>query len=86
MLRSSIYTASALLLGASAFAQSDMSARVHPITAPIKNAGTLNLATGKWTRHAHQANGGGPGTIYNNTCDTGYFGAKAESALERCWQ
>jgi len=74
MLRSSIYTASALLLGASAFAQSDMSARVHPITAPIKNAGTLNLATGKWTRHAHQANGGGPGTIYNNTCDTGYFG------------
>jgi len=74
MLRSSIYTASALLLGASAFAQSDLTSKIHPITAPVKNAGTLNLATGQWTRHANHANGSGPGTIYNNTCNTGYFG------------
>jgi len=76
MLRSSIYTASALLLGASAFAQSDLSSRILPITAPLKDAGTLNLATGQWTRHGHLAQAGSPpGTVYNNTCDTGYYGA-----------
>jgi len=73
MLRSSIYSAGALLIGATAFAQSDLSSRVHPITAPVKNAGTLNLATGQWTRHGNQAQGVGPGTIYNNTCDTPYY-------------
>jgi hypothetical protein len=78
MHRSSIYTAGVLLLGASAFAQSELRIKPLPITSPIKDAGTLNLATGRWTRNAvpnPNATQVERVIIYNNTCTTGYFGA-----------
>lgn len=75
MLRSSFYTAGVVLLGATAFAQRNLSGQLRPITAPVKYAGVYHLGTGTWT----QAAGGGsvgtaaPGIIYDNTCNTGFY-------------
>jgi hypothetical protein len=41
--------------------------RTYPITTPIRNAGTVDVTTGRWTRPAQPAKSG-KGVIYNNTC------------------
>ena len=55
-------------LAPAAFAQNDASSKPHPITSPIKDAGTYHLATGTWTRAKAPTANLGPDTIYNNTC------------------
>ena len=73
MLRPSLTTAAFALLSASAIAQGDIKSRVQPITSPFKHAGVFHVATGTWTRNGALSNLTGPDTIYNNTCNTGYF-------------
>ncbi|HEV8111776.1 MAG TPA: hypothetical protein VGR31_03295 [Planctomycetota bacterium] len=67
----------ALLLAACicapALGQETLRARLHPITAPIRNAGVYHVATGTWTRGASLANVVGPDIIYNNTCAPSYY-------------
>jgi hypothetical protein len=46
--------------------------RLQPITAPVRNAGVLHLASGTWTRKASAA-GLSADIVYNNTCSTGYY-------------
>ncbi|MCY2960262.1 MAG: hypothetical protein NTY35_08850 [Planctomycetota bacterium] len=46
--------------------------RLHPITAPIRSAGVLHVASGTWTRKASAASLGAD-VIYNNTCDDAYY-------------
>ncbi len=56
-------------------AQSQLpSTRLHRITAPVRNAGILHVATNTWTRKASAASLGAD-TIYDNTFSTGYYGA-----------
>jgi len=62
-------------VGVVADAQPDASARLRPITAPLRHAGVYHVATGTWTRHASLANLTGPDTIYANTCAPVYFTA-----------
>jgi hypothetical protein len=81
MFRSSLIVAGAALLCSTATAQHELgSARRVPITAPIKNAGTVNIVTGKWTAP-------GIGTksvvtnVFNNTCTwtvTNFYAAFSE--------
>ncbi len=75
MLRSSLTLAGLVALCAAASAQQQPAptSRIHPITGTIRDAGTLHLATGTWTRKASQANLGAD-TIYDNTCSSGYYG------------
>jgi len=73
MLRPSLTTAAVALLCTGAMAQTDISSRLKPITAPVKNAGTYHVATGTWTRHGSIANVTGPDTIYANDCAPVYF-------------
>jgi hypothetical protein len=74
MLRSSFYSAGVVLLGASAFAQGNLSGQLRPITAPVKYAGVYHLGTGTWT-HGGQGTAAtsAAGIIYDNTCTTGYY-------------
>jgi hypothetical protein len=69
MLRSSIGSASVVLLAATSFAQGTPQAA--PITPTVQYAGVLHLATGTWTMPG-QGGGSqpvsGPGIIYDNTC------------------
>lgn len=74
MLRSSLYTASVLLLSASALAQSDAASKIRPITSAPRDGGIYHVATGTWTRNASMANLGAD-RVYVNTCPTGYFSA-----------
>jgi hypothetical protein len=64
-----------VLLGATALAQSDLKSKLQPITGKVKNAGTLNLGTGTWTRAGSgQINLGASYTVvYSNTCTSGYY-------------
>jgi hypothetical protein len=41
--------------------------RMYPITTPIKNAGTVDVTTGKWTKPGQQVKAG-VGIIFNNSC------------------
>jgi hypothetical protein len=75
MLRSSLYAAGALALGTAAFAQTDLSARVRPVTGPVKYAGVYHVATGTWTRAKTPTAFFGPDDLYDNTCSTAYYGA-----------
>ncbi|MFN0244165.1 MAG: hypothetical protein ACKVWV_14845, partial [Planctomycetota bacterium] len=76
MLRSSIYTASVVLLGATAFGQQDLSHRLR-LKSQVKNAGIYHVGTGTWTRAGALKEHLGPTfrTIYNNTCSSPFFGA-----------
>jgi hypothetical protein len=76
MLRSSINTAGVLLLGASAFAQSNAHHMLRPITSPVKDAGVYHLGLGTWSHGVHTANITGPDIIYANTCPTTYYGGQ----------
>jgi hypothetical protein len=67
-----------------AFAQEDMSSRLRPITGQVKNAGTLHLGTGTWTRaHGGQAFlGTNDIIVYANTCNSGYYSGQDPSGGE----
>jgi hypothetical protein len=68
MFRSYLIAAGAALLCTSAAAQQKLDpSRMYPITSPIKNAGTVDVTTGKWTKPAQQVKTGSS-TIFNNTC------------------
>jgi len=70
MLRSSLVTASALILCASAAAQ-----QLQPVkmTSPLKDAGIYHYDTGTWTRAGAQANLG-PDIIFHADYASGYYG------------
>jgi hypothetical protein len=79
MFRSSLIAAGAALLCTAASAQQQLpTSRMYPITTPVKNAGSVNVTTGKWTRPGQAVNKAGiDQTIYNNTCTwqtQGYYG------------
>jgi hypothetical protein len=68
MFRSYLIAAGAALLCSTAVAQQKLDpSRLYPVTAPIKNAGTVDVSTGKWTKPAQQVKTGSQ-SIYNNTC------------------
>jgi hypothetical protein len=68
MFRSYLIAAGAALLCTSAAAQQKLDpSRMYPITTPIKNAGTVDVTTGKWTKPAQQVKAGSS-VIFNNTC------------------
>jgi hypothetical protein len=73
MIRSFGCISSIMILGTLASAQSDMRARLAPITSPVRHAGVYHVAAGTWTRGASLARLTGPDTIYNNTCAPVYF-------------
>jgi hypothetical protein len=79
MFRSSLIAAGAALLCTAASAQQQLpTSRMYPITTPIKNAGTVDVVTGKWHRPGQATvKAGVDQTIYNNTCTwqtQGYYG------------
>lgn len=78
MLRSSLYTAGALLICASAYGQElipNIQQRFQPVTAPIHQIeGKLDLRTGQFTRVRTGVIGNdGQEEVYDNTCPTGGF-------------
>jgi hypothetical protein len=73
MFRSSLIAAGAVLLCSTAAAQQRLDpARMHPITGPIKNAGTVDVTTGKWTKPSQHVAGvqkaGAIQTVFKNNC------------------
>jgi hypothetical protein len=76
-----VFTLAATLC-APVHAQSSQRIRPQPITSPIKDAGVYHLGVGTWTRKSHVALVAGPDVIYNNTCNSGYFGAQG---LNETW-
>jgi len=78
MPRTLFTAASALLLCCAAGAQNLDSSRIHPITTPIRDAGTLDLGTGIWWGSSGKARASTK--VYDNTCQwTGggfYYGAE----------
>lgn len=82
MLRSSLYSAGVVLLGATSFAQESVKGQLRPITAPVKYAGVYHVGTGTWTRGTQPtASVAGAGIIYDNTCPSGYYGPLATNAI-----
>lgn len=81
MFRSSLIVAGAALLCSTALAQQQLDpARRLPVTVPLKNAGTLDVTTGKWTPPG-AANKKAVQTVYNNTCTwtvTAYYAGFSE--------
>ena len=68
MFRSYLIAAGAALLCTSAAAQHKLDpSRMYPITTPIKNAGTVDVTTGKWTKPGQQVKVGSS-IIFNNSC------------------
>jgi hypothetical protein len=71
MLRTSLITATSVILCATASAQQTVQAQRVP--GPVKNAGIYHLATGTWTRSAGASANLGPDDIYRNDAPSGYF-------------
>jgi hypothetical protein len=68
MTRERLVLLSIPLLALSAAAQEQLPrSRLFPITAPIRDAGTVDVTTGKWTR-PHGSTKVGSQVVYNNTC------------------
>ena len=66
MSRTLFTAASALLLCCAVGAQSLDSSRIHPITTPIRDAGTLDLGNGIWWGSSNK--GRASTKVYDNTC------------------
>ena len=82
MLRSSLITAGVGLLCSSALAQNVRTP--VPINVPIKDGGTLDWATGTWTRNGGAfANAPGANVIFENTCN--FSGGAFYSPNAECW-
>ena len=68
------------ILPAPAPAQQDGSALLRPIVAEVRDAGTLHLGTGTWTRRAAPSAAlAGPTVLYANTCPSGYFATMVQN-------
>lgn len=73
MLRSSLITATSVILCASAAAQQNAGeGNLHKAGA-VKNGGIYHVATGTWTRNVSGTANLGPDVIYTNTAPGGYF-------------
>jgi hypothetical protein len=83
MLRSSLYLLACSVLATTTIAQESLRSRLRPITGPIRNAGTLHLGTGTWTRPSSGQANLGPGytVVYSNTCSTGYYAGMAQGEI-----
>ncbi|MEM8709786.1 MAG: hypothetical protein AAGG01_02450 [Planctomycetota bacterium] len=74
MLRSSLFTVSAIALMAGAAAQnSPQTLKAEKVPGAIKHAGIYHVSTGTWTRTGGAVANFGPDTIYSNTAGSGYF-------------
>ncbi len=73
MLRSSLFTASAFALVASAAAQTPQTLTAEKVPGAIKHAGIYHVSTGTWTRTGGAVANFGPDTIYSNTAESGYY-------------
>ncbi|MFT5734264.1 MAG: hypothetical protein ACI80K_003768 [Paracoccaceae bacterium] len=74
MLRSSLFTVSAIALMAGAAAQtSPQTLKAEKVPGAIKHAGIYHVSTGTWTRTGGAVANFGPDTIYSNTATSGYF-------------
>ncbi|QDV07524.1 hypothetical protein Poly30_30500 [Planctomycetes bacterium Poly30] len=74
MLRSSLFTVSAIALMAGAAAQnSPQTLKAEKVPGAIKHAGIYHVSTGTWTRTGGAVANFGPDTIYSNTAESGYF-------------
>jgi len=62
--------ATGLLAG---LAGAQQSSTPQPVTHEVRDAGTLHLATGTWTRRTTGAALVGPQALYDNTCTIGFF-------------
>ncbi len=86
MFRSSLIAAGAVLLCSTAAAQQRIDpARMFPITGPIKDAGTIDVTTGKWTKPGHTATTQKTGaiqSIYYNNCT--WAGGGFYAGFESC--
>ena len=80
MLRSSLFTASAIALVAGAAAQSTpQTITAQKIPGAVKHAGIYHVSTGTWTRTGASVANFGPDTIYSNTAASGYFSSAGGS-------
>lgn len=89
MLRSSLYTAGALLACTSAFAQQDASSMIRPITAPVREASVqVDSQTGVTVRIPNSIGNSAKEIVYNNNCLSGYYfgptssGSQAIAAID----
>ncbi len=57
-----------VLLSGAAAAQGVDSSRIHPVTAPVRDAGILDLATGNWQGKGARLGAGRSTAVYDNTC------------------
>jgi hypothetical protein len=74
MIREGQFLLGFTLLAATATAQQRMpDARRFPVTAPIRDAGSVDVTTGKWTRPGGAIKAGSQ-VVYNNTCTWATFG------------
>ena len=74
MLRSSLFTVSAIALMAGASAQnSPQTLNAEKVPGAIKHAGIYHVSTGTWTRTGGSVANFGPDTIYSNTATSGYY-------------
>lgn len=73
MLRTSLFTASALALVAGASAQTPQQVSAEKVPGTIKHAGIYHVSTGTWTRTGGAVANFGPDVIYSNTAGSGYF-------------
>ena len=86
MLRSLITSAGVLLLGASAFAQSDVHSLLRPVTSPVRDAGVYHLGLGTWTHHADTAGNAlaaGFDGFLEKPIEPQHFVAQIEAYLDR---
>lgn len=79
MLRSSLITASAVVLCCTATAQQQIQAK--KMISPVKDAGIYHMATGTWTRTAGSTANLGPDIIYRADAPSGYFGVGWEGSI-----
>jgi hypothetical protein len=82
MLRFSLCMLASSVLATTTLAQESLRSRLHPITGPIKDAGTLHLGTGTWTRRPSSTADLVLQTyVYVNTCNTGYYGGMQQGEV-----
>jgi hypothetical protein len=72
LLRFTLSAAGAMVLASTATAQLQ-TAKASPINTQVKDAGVYHVASGTWTRGLSAAALAGPETLYDNTCDVGYY-------------
>jgi hypothetical protein len=80
MLRSSLYTAGALLACTSAFAQQDASSLIRPITAPVREASVrVDPQTGVTVRIPNSVGDSAKEIVYSNTCPSTYYAGQTNT-------